>query len=99
MDPITCCAHSNLLISVAIGSGLQFAGSTLDFHIFCLRFGPPITPGISHSGVGTKTHKLVPQATRPYIPLHTENRRVDTHTLIILVFFNISRANFLQNSS
>ena len=51
IDPITLCAHRNLLIAVAIGSDLRFAGSTLNFHIFCLRFGPPIIPRIPHSGV------------------------------------------------
>ena len=44
MDPIILCAHRNLLIAVAIVSDLCFAGSTLNFHIFCLRFGTHIIP-------------------------------------------------------
>ena len=99
MDPITFCAHRNLIISVAIGSDLRFAGSTLNFHIFCLRFGPPIIPRIPHYGVCRTTHKLMSRDTRPSRTILTENRRVYTHTLIIQVFFNIPRANFLQNSS
>ena len=87
MDPITLCAHSNLLIAVSIGSDPLFAGSTLNFHIFCLRFGPPIIPPIPHSGMGMMTHKLMPRATRPYRPLLMTNRIVGTHTLVIQVVF------------
>ena len=78
MDPITFFAHRNLLIAVAIGSDLYFSGSKLNFHIFCLRSGPPIIPRIPHSGVGRMHHKLMPQANRPYIPLLMANGRVDT---------------------
>ena len=87
MDPIKFCAHQNLLIAVAIVYDLRFAGSTLNFHIICLRFGPPIIPRILQSGVGRTTHKLMPRATRPSRPLLTANSRFDTHTLIIQVFF------------
>ena len=59
MDPITLCTHGNLLILVAIGSDLSFSDSTLNFHIFCLRFGPRIIPRIPHSGAGRTTHKLL----------------------------------------
>ena len=82
MDPITVFAHRNLLIAVAIGSDFRFAGSTLNFQIFCLRFGPPIIYCIPHSDVGRTTHNLMPRATRPSIPLLAANRRVDTHNLI-----------------
>ena len=51
MEPIILCAHRKLLIEVEIGFDPCFAGSTLNFHIFCLRFGQPIVPHISHSGV------------------------------------------------
>ena len=84
-------AHKNLLIAVSIGSNLHFAGSTLNFHILCLRFGPPIIPRILQSGVGRKTHKLMPQAIRPSRPLLMENMRFDTHILIIQVFFQDSQ--------
>ena len=87
VDPITLCAHRNLRIAVAIGYDLRFAGSTLNFHIFCLRFVPPIIPRIPHYGVGRMTHKLMPRDTRPSRPLLMTNRIVDTHTLIIQVFF------------
>ena len=90
MDPITFCAHRNLLIAFAIGSDICFSGSTLNFHIFCLRFGPTIDPRIPHSGVGRMTHKIMPRDSRNYIPILTVNRRVDTHTLIIQVFFQHS---------
>ena len=85
MDPITLCAHRNLLISVAIGSDICFAGSTHNFNIFCLRFGPPIIPRIPHSGGGSTTHKLMPRSTRPSIPIIMTNRIVDTHTPVIQV--------------
>ena len=49
MYPITLCANSNLIIVVAIGSDLCFAGSTLNFHIFCIRVDPRIIPLIPHS--------------------------------------------------
>ena len=93
------CEHRNLLIAVVIGSDFFFAGSTLNFHIFCLCFGPRIIPRVPHSGVGKTTHKLMPQATRPSRPLLMTSRIVDTNTLIIQVVSNISRANFLQDSS
>ena len=91
MDPITLCAHRNLLIAVAIGSDLRFAGSTLNFHIFCLSFGPPIIPRIPHSGVVRTTHKLMPQATSPSRPLLMTNTIVDAHTLIVQVVFQHSQ--------
>ena len=53
MDPITLCSHMNLLIAVAIGSGLRFSGSTLNFHLLCLCFGPPVVPCIPHYGRGS----------------------------------------------
>ena len=81
------CAHRNLPIAVAIGSDLRFAGSTLNFHIFCLCFGPRITPRIPYSGMGRTTHKLMPWATRPSRPLLMRNRIVDTHTFIIQAVF------------
>ena len=91
MDPIKLGAHSNLIISVEIGSYLRFSGSTLNFHIFYLHFGPPIILRIPHSGVGRTTHKLMPRDTRPSRPLLTANRRVDNHTLIIQVIFQHSQ--------
>ena len=87
MYPITLCEHRNLLITVAIGSGISFADITLNFHIFCLRFGPPIIPCIPHSGVGRTTHNLMLRFTRPSRPLPKDNMIVDTHTLIIQVVF------------
>ena len=71
MDPITLCVLRNLLIAVAIGSDISFAGSTLHFHMFCLHFGPPIIPRIPHSGMGRTTHKFMPWDTRTYRPLLT----------------------------
>ena len=91
MDPITFCADRNLLNAVAIGSDLCFAGSTLNFHILCLRFGPPIIPRIPHSIVVGTTHKLIPRDTRTSRPIIMKNRIVDTHTLIIQVFFQHSQ--------
>ena len=91
MDPIKLCAHMNLLIAVAIGSDIRFTGSTLNFNILCLRFGPPIIPRIPNSGVGRKTHNIMPRATMTSRPLLTENRRVDTHTLIIQIVLQHSQ--------
>ena len=91
MDPITLCVHRNLLIVVTIGYDILFAGSTLIFYIFCLRFGPRIIPCITHSGVGRTNHKLMPQANRPSILLLMADRILDTHTLIIQVFFQHSQ--------
>ena len=85
MDRITLYTHRNLIIEVAIVSDLCFAGSTLNFHILCLHFGPPIIPRIPHSDVGRTTHKLMTQDTRPYRPLFTANRRVYIKTLITQV--------------
>ena len=83
MDPIKFCAHRNLLIASAIGSDISYEDITLNFHILCIRFDPPLIPRIAHSGLGRTTHKLMPRATRPYRPLLKENSRVDTHTLIM----------------
>ena len=99
MYTITLFAYRNLPTAVSIGSDLSFSGSKLNFHILCLSFGPPIIPRIPHSGVSRTTHKLMPRDTRPSRPLLKTNSIVDTHTLIIQVFPNIPRANFLQNSS
>ena len=38
MDPITLCAHRDLLIAVEIGSDPRFVGSTLNFHILVFVF-------------------------------------------------------------
>ena len=83
MEPITLCAHTNLLISFEIGYDILFGGSTLNFHIFCLRFGPPIIPLIPNSSVGRTTHKLMTRDTRPSRLLLMTNRIADTYTLII----------------
>ena len=87
VDPITFFAHRNLLIAVAMYYDIRFVGSTLNFQIFCLRFGPHIIPRIPHSGVGRTTHKLMPRDIRTYRPLLMVNKIVDTHTLIIESFF------------
>ena len=86
MNPITFCAHRKVLIVVAIGSDLRFAGSTLNFNILYLHFGPCITPRIPHSCVVRKTYKLMPQANRPSRLSLRNNMIVDTHTLTIQVF-------------
>ena len=97
MDPITSCVHRNLFDSVAIGSDLRFAGSTLNFYIFCLRFGPAIIYRIPHSGVGRTTHKLMPWDNRPYRPLLIDNMIADTNTLIVQVVFQHSQGRFIEN--
>ena len=91
MDPIKLCVHRNLLIAVAIGSDIRFAGSTLNFRIFCLCFGSLIIPRIPHYVVFSTNHKLMPRDTRTSRPLLMENMRVDTYTLIIQVVFQHSQ--------
>ena len=91
MDPITLCSHKNLRVTFVMGCDLCFAGSTLNFRIFCLCFGSLIIPRIPHYVVFSTNHKLMPRDTRTSRPLLMENMRVDTYTLIIQVVFQHSQ--------
>ena len=95
MDPITLCAHINLLIALAIRSDLCIVDSALYFCILCLQLTPCIGLCFPTSGEIWASAKLVSQALNSPRTLSSPHGRAHNHAIIcyfVCHHFNCQRS-------